>query len=271
MTMTWKNIETYISVPSAGFLHELYKNREYPWSPLAHLRPAIEQFVAGFSNQGQITADKAIFRNKNNSLKEGSYHILKTEILREDFVDLELCIFISSGTMIEAGAIIKNHTIIEKNCEIRQGAYLRGFCYIGENSVVGHTTEIKNSIFTKHVEAGHFAYIGDSIIGSFVNLGAGTKISNLEFRSLNAKMEDHFPEISFKVEKQNIKTGLSKFGAIIGDGSETGCNSVLCPFVLLEPKCWIMPNFCVTKGVYKKGTIFRYPSIKKTIDGKNFS
>ncbi len=121
--------------------------------------------------------------------------------------------------------------------------------------MVGHTTEIKNSVFIQHVEAGHFAYIGDSIIGSYCNLGAGTKISNLQFRTLKDKKEENFPEIPLVVEGKRFKTGMSKFGAIIGDGGETGCNSVLSPFVLLGPECWIVPNLCVTKGIYPKKSL----------------
>ena len=109
----------------------------------------------------------------------------------------------------------------------------------------------------KHVEAGHFTYIGDSIVGSYVNFGAGTKISNLQFRTLEDKQKEHFPEIPVFYGNKKMASGLSKFGAIVGDGCETGCNSVLCPFVILEPECWIMPNFCVLKGNYKRGTFLR--------------
>lgn len=255
--MSWKNLNNYFNDIPSDFLLDLFKNNEFPWSPLKYLKKNIEDFFLNRSETGSIPAEKEILINKEGSLLEGSYFVSKTSILQTDFVDPELKVFIGAGTFVEAGATIKNHTIIENNCEIRQGAYLRGFTFIGQNSVVGHTTEIKNSIFIRHVEAGHFAYIGDSIVGSYVNLGAGTKISNLEFRSLSAKQKELFPEIKFQFDGVRIDTGLSKFGAIIGDGCETGCNSVLCPFVLLEPKCWILPCFCVVKGIYKKGKILR--------------
>lgn len=255
--MTWKNLSNYIEPVSSKFLQNLFSNVEFPWSPLKKLSAEIEVFFENLSNQGNLNADRKVLRNKDGSLKEGAYFVQQTEVLEDDFIDSDLKILIKAGTLVEAGATIKNHTIIEHNCEIRQGAYIRGFAYIGEQSVVGHTTEIKNSIFSKHVEAGHFAYIGDTIIGSYVNLGAGTKISNLEFRSLTAKQKDQFPEIQLFLDDRRIQTGLSKFGAIIGDGCEIGCNAVLCPFVLLQQKCWIMPNHCVLKGVYKKGSILR--------------
>ncbi len=259
--MTWKNLDNYFDSMPGDFLNSLYKDSPFPWSPLAKLKDQIEISISQLKSQGSLSADRKLLYHDDFSLKEGSYFITSTEVLQRDFVDKELNICIKAGTLVEAGATIKNHTYIENNCEVRQGAYLRGFAYIGEYSVVGHTTEIKNSIFNKHVEAGHFAYIGDTIVGSYVNLGAGTKISNLEFRSLEAKKQEKFPEMFLQVEGERVATGISKFGALIGDGCETGCNAVLCPLVLLEPKCWIMPNHCVLKGVYKKGSILR--SIRK--------
>ncbi len=256
--ITWKSLENYFADVPSEFLRILFKDSQYPWSPLAKLKEQIETTVSEMKNQGSLNADRKLLYNNDFSLKEGSYFFKSTELLENDFVDKELNICIKAGTLIEAGATVKNHTIVENNCEIRQGAYLRGFAYIGEHSVIGHTTEIKNSVFSKHVEAGHFAYIGDTIVGSYVNLGAGTKISNLEFRSLDAKKNDRFPELYLLFKGERIFTGISKFGAIIGDGCETGCNSVLCPLVLLEPKCWIMPNHCVLKGIYAKGSILRY-------------
>lgn len=255
--MNWENLNYYFESYESDFLKDLFKDSDYPWTPISKLTDHIIGYFKGLNNRGNLPANRKILFNADKSFKEGSYFITETKMLESDFIDVELNICIKAGTMIEAGSTIKNHTIIENNCEIRQGAYLRGFAYIGEQSVVGHTTEVKNSIFSKHVEAGHFAYIGDSIIGSYVNLGAGTKISNLEFRSLDAKKNELFPEIRFQAEKKMISTNLSKFGAIIGDGCETGCNSVLCPFVLLGPKCWVMPNFCALKGFYKKGSILR--------------
>ncbi len=255
--MSWEDLSNYFDNIPSGFLQNLFEGSEYPWSPIKKLPASIEAYFDGLSDQNSLSARRNVLYENDGNLKEGAYQIKETEILKEDFIDTELKIQIKAGTLVESGATIKNHSIIENNCEIRQGAYIRGFVYIGEQSVVGHTTEIKNSIFSRHVEAGHFAYIGDTIIGSYVNLGAGTKISNLEFRSLKAKQTDHFPEITLFINNERISTGLSKFGAIIGDGCEIGCNAVLCPFVLLQQKGWVMPNYCVLKGVYKKGSILR--------------
>ena len=265
--MDWNNLSTYFENIPKGFVSDLVVDSEFPWSPLQHLRMHIKTFFSNRLATGNIEGDKTVLTGIDGKLIEGAYFITRTSILTEPFVDLELKIYIGAGCLLEAGSTIKDHSIIEDRCEVRQGAYIRGCVFVGEGSVVGHTTEMKNSVFIRHVEAGHFAYIGDSIVGSYVNLGAGTKISNLEFRSLNAKKNEEFPEIPFKVGRERVQSGLSKFGAIIGDGCETGCNSVLCPFVLLEPKCWVMPCHCVTKGIYSKGSILR-PGRSKT---KSFS
>jgi hypothetical protein len=255
--MSWQNLDTYFGLRQPVFLENLFREAEFPWTPLAGLSEAIEAFFVGQSDQGRLSAVKQKLAKPGADHWEGAYFVQSSVFLERDFVDTELRIAIAAGTFVEAGATIKDHTIIAECCEIRQGAYIRGNVFVGPNSVLGHATEIKSSILIHHVEAGHFAYIGDSIIGSFVNLGAGTKISNLEFRSLEAKQENRFPEIIAMVENRRYKTGLSKFGAVIGDGGETGCNSVLCPFVLLGPKSWVMPNICVYKGFYPKGSIIR--------------
>ncbi len=255
--MAWDKYQTYFEDLPDEFLIKLFADCEFPWSPIGRLHGAIVDFITDKTSKNECKAKRKLLYNKEGSFLEGSYHILESEILKDDIIDTELKIFIGAGTLLEAGATIKQNTIISNHCEVRQGAYLRGNTYVGAHSVVGHTTEMKNSIFIQHVEAGHFAYIGDSIVGSYVNLGAGTKISNLQFRSYEAKKKNLFSEIPFFHNQQTIQTGLSKFGAIIGDGCETGCNSVLCPFVLLGPECWIMPNYCVVKGVYKRRTLFR--------------
>jgi len=255
--MDWKNLDRYFENVPDGFISSLLADSEFPWSPLARLKQRISNQFSNLVASGNLQADRTVLLDSQGHMHEGAYYIMRTTRLSEPFVDPELCISIGVGSLVEAGATIKDHTIIEHNCEIRQGAYVRGSVFIGQGSVVGHTTEIKNSVFVRHVEAGHFAYVGDSLVGSYVNLGAGTKISNLEFRSLDAKKNEVFPHIPFRVGRESIKTGISKFGAIIGDGCETGCNSVLCPFVLLEPRCWIMPCQCVVQAIYGKGSVLR--------------
>lgn len=156
---------------------------------------------------------------------------------------------IGEGTVVEPGAFITGPTIIGKNTQVRQGAYIRGSVLVGDNCVVGHTTEIKNAIMLNGAKAGHFAYIGDSILGNEVNLGAGTKLANLKFQKLT-------PLINITIEDRIYQTNLRKFGGILGDGTETGCNSVIGPGVLLGPKSIVYPNVTV-KGYYPANSIIK--------------
>jgi len=165
-----------------------------------------------------------------------------------------LGVFLDTGTVLEPSAIIKGPALIGKGCEIRQGAYLRGNVVIGDHCVIGHNTEIKNSILMNHTEAGHFNYIGDSILGSYVNLGAGSRLANLEFRSPADKRDVLFPRILIEVEGEEIHTGRSKFGAVLGDYVEIGCNAVLSPAVLMGKESWVYPNVTVPKNYYPPQT-----------------
>lgn len=149
---------------------------------------------------------------------------------------------IGKGVTIEPCAFIKGPAILEDHVEIRHGAYLRGSCFIGPESVVGHDTEVKNSIFLRGAKAGHFAYIGDSILGSNVNLGAGTKLANFRFTS---------GPVRIKIKKILVDTGLKKLGAILGDGVQTGCNTVCNPGTIIGPKAVVYPNTTAGPGIYE--------------------
>jgi bifunctional N-acetylglucosamine-1-phosphate-uridyltransferase/glucosamine-1-phosphate-acetyltransferase GlmU-like protein len=155
-------------------------------------------------------------------------------------------IYIGKGTVIEPGALIKGPTIIGNNTEVRQGAYIRGDCLIGDRCVVGHTTEVKTSILLNDAKAGHFAYVGDSILGNHVNLGAGTKLANLKIIDVEMKL---------RIEGEVYKTGLRKLGAILGDHVETGCNSVTSPGTLLGKGSLVYPCLNVPGGYYPKRSI----------------
>lgn len=157
-------------------------------------------------------------------------------------------IYIGEGSVVEPGALIKGPTIIGRNTEVRQGAYIRGLCLLGDRCIVGHATEMKNAVMLNRVTAGHFAYIGDSILGSDVNLGAGTKLANLKIIG---------SEIVLKINGKIYKTGLRKFGAILGDSVETGCNSVTSPGVLMGRKSIVIPNATVLGGYHPPRAIIR--------------
>lgn len=155
-------------------------------------------------------------------------------------------IFVGPGSVVEPGALIKGPTIIGGYSDIRQGAYIRGHCLVGDRCVVGHTTEIKHSVMLDGAKAGHFAYIGDSILGNRTNLGAGTKLANL-------KMVD--TPIAVKIDGKRHDTGLRKFGAVLGDETETGCNSVTNPGTLLGRRCLVYPAVSVRGGYYRDHTV----------------
>jgi UDP-N-acetylglucosamine diphosphorylase / glucose-1-phosphate thymidylyltransferase / UDP-N-acetylgalactosamine diphosphorylase / glucosamine-1-phosphate N-acetyltransferase / galactosamine-1-phosphate N-acetyltransferase len=142
-------------------------------------------------------------------------------------------IHIGAGTVVEAGAYICGPCWIGKDCQVRHGAYLRGDLVTGDRCVIGHATEVKGSIFLDGAQAAHFAYVGDSILGNRVNLGAGTKLANLRF--------DH-GEVSIQHEGHQLATGRRKLGALIGDGAQLGCNCVAAPGTILGREVWVYPN-----------------------------
>ena len=155
-------------------------------------------------------------------------------------------IIIGPGTTVEPGAFIKGPAIIGSHSEIRQGAYIRGDCLVGNGCVVGHTTEMKGSIMLDGAKAAHFAYVGDSILGKDVNLGAGTKLANLKMIA---------GSIIVTADKKRYDTGRRKLGAILGDHTETGCNSVTSPGTLMGPSSIVYPGVSVPGGYYPGRTI----------------
>jgi UDP-N-acetylglucosamine diphosphorylase / glucose-1-phosphate thymidylyltransferase / UDP-N-acetylgalactosamine diphosphorylase / glucosamine-1-phosphate N-acetyltransferase / galactosamine-1-phosphate N-acetyltransferase len=188
-----------------AFAHNgVFKNCEYVWQALSNIEVYLRELKLG---------------------------VLETQIPEGTFLANSETISIGEGTVIEPGVFIKGPCIIGKNCQIRQGAYFRGNVIIGDNCVVGHTTELKHSILLNHAKAAHFAFIGDSIIGNDVNLGAGVKCANLRL--------DGTP-IMVREKDSVLPTGLRKFGAIIGDLCQIGCNVVLNPGTIFgkESRCF---------------------------------
>lgn len=138
-------------------------------------------------------------------------------------------IAIDTGTVIEPGAYIEGPVVIGKDCHIRHGAYVRGNVLTGNQCVIGHCTEVKHSIFLNGAKAPHFNYVGDSILGNHVNIGAGVICANFRLDQ---------GEVIVEVDGEIYKTGMTKFGSILGDGSQLGCNSVTNPGVLLRKKTY---------------------------------
>jgi NDP-sugar pyrophosphorylase family protein len=175
------------------------------------------------------------------------HHKIEVEIPTSSFIKGENFISIGKGTVIDPGVFIQGPCIIGEDCEIRHGSFLRGNVILGNRCVIGNGAELKNTILMDGVSAAHLCYLGDSILGSHVNIGAGVKCANLRLdRS----------EISIIIDGQKVNTGLKKLGAILGDEVQVGCNAVLNPGTVVGKKTIIHPLLNVG------GTIPPYSQVK---------
>lgn len=177
----------------------------------------------------------------------GSGPVLKGKISPQAVIEGR--VYVAEGAEVGPTAFIQGPTWIGPDAEVRHGAFIRGKAYIGPRAVVGHATEVKGSVFLDDAKAGHFAYVGDSVLGRDVNLGAGTKLANLKLRGNEVRVRTPGGQ-------DLAGTGLRKMGAIIGDTAQTGCNAVLSPGTLLLPGTLVMPCFHY-HGTLEKGTAGR--------------
>lgn len=256
----------------------LFKDIEFVWETLSRIKSYIKQIitpnVASLRKDGVVLSRTYVlfrgeviargFKIKHGDATKGELKVFRrgkelkgASVLYAGSVLFDDNISIGEGTVVEPGALIKGPAIIGRNTEIRQGAYMRGNCLIGDRCIVGHTTEIKGSVMLNNAKAGHFAYIGDSILGNNVNLGAGTKLANLKIIG---------SEVNLLIKDKKYKTGLRKFGAILGDDVETGCNVVTSPGTLLGKTSLVYPNTTVMGGYYPDDSIIS--KIKKRLKPK---
>lgn len=156
-------------------------------------------------------------------------------------------VFVGRGTIIEQGAVLKGPAWIGENCQVRSGCYVRENVVVGDGVVLGNSCEFKNCIICDEVQVPHFNYVGDSILGYRAHLGAGAILSNVRL--------DH-REVLVTATDGTIPTGLTKFGAVVGDHSEIGCNAVINPGAVIGRDCIIYPqaNF---RGVLPRGSIVK--------------
>ena len=157
-------------------------------------------------------------------------------------------IAIGPGVRVQPGAFIEGPIWIGRDVVIRTGAYLRGGNWIGDGCIVGANTEIKRAIFLPGARAPHLNYVGDSILGAGVNLGAGSILSNFRHDGR---------EIEIPVGDSRQVTGRRKLGAILGDGVLTGCNCVLHPGVVVGRSSQIYPGVQLRSGVYPAGSLIK--------------
>jgi len=208
-----------------NFQHaELFRDCEYVWEALTKITNYIKSHPVGIYTE---IPDGVTFENEHE-------------------------ISIGEGTKVEAGAYIVGPCIIGKNCEIRRGAYIRGNFICGDNCVVG--SEVKGSIFLNKAKAPHFNYVGDSILGNRVNLGAGTMTANLRFDNRTVRVHH---------DGRYVDTKLKKLGAVCGDLSQSGCNSVMNPGTFLGKGAMVGPGVVATGFIEANHT---YREEKKIID-----
>jgi UDP-N-acetylglucosamine diphosphorylase / glucose-1-phosphate thymidylyltransferase / UDP-N-acetylgalactosamine diphosphorylase / glucosamine-1-phosphate N-acetyltransferase / galactosamine-1-phosphate N-acetyltransferase len=187
-------------------------------------------------------------RDLGSYLRDQKLGRIEVEIPSSVYLVNPSLISIGEGTRIEPGAYIEGPCIIGPRSVIRHGAYIRGDVLTGEECIIGHGTEIKHSILLDRSSAAHLNYVGDSILGNGVNVGAGVKCANLR---LDRRL------ISLRFNGKKVATSLKKLGAIIGDGAQIGCNTVLNPGTVIGRDAVCYPCLNVSGYVPHKATLKR--------------
>lgn len=167
--------------------------------------------------------------------------------LDENYIEISPNVWVHKTTSVAPTAFIGGPCIIGANTEVRHCAFVRESALIGEGCVIGNSVELKNAILFDGVQVPHFNYVGDSILGYKSHMGAGAVTSN--FKS-DASL------VVVKNGDEQIPTGLQKFGAMLGNHVEVGCNSVLNPGTVVGSNTTIYPTSCV-RGVIPENSIFK--------------
>ena len=155
-------------------------------------------------------------------------------------------IWVAKSAKVAPSASLNGPLIIDEDAEIRHCAFIRGSVIVGKNSVVGNSTELKNVILFNTVQVPHYNYVGDSILGYKSHMGAGSITSNVKSDKKNVIVKG----------ESVYETGLKKFGAMLGDRAEIGCNSVLNPGSVIGRDCIVYPTSCF-RGVLPANSIFK--------------
>ena len=205
---------------------ELFSGKTYPWEVL----PEIGDFIKKLGP----TLDPDKFDKVGEDI-----WIAKTVTLP----------YFGEGDNRILSCTLKGPLIIDENTEVRPGAFIRGKVIVGKDCVVGNSTEIKNSVLFNHVQVPHYNYVGDSVLGYFSHMGAGSITSNVKSDKTLVVVKD-------KNEGEEIETGLKKFGAMLGNHVEIGCNSVLNPGTVICPDTNVYPVSCV-RGVIPAHSIYK--------------
>jgi bifunctional UDP-N-acetylglucosamine pyrophosphorylase/glucosamine-1-phosphate N-acetyltransferase len=160
----------------------------------------------------------------------------------EEGVTMKGTVIIGEGTVVKSGTCIEGPCIIGKNCRIGPHAFIRGATSINDDCHIGHCSELKNSIIMKGTKIPHFNYVGDSVVGSECNFGAGTKIANLRHDHANVKV-------------CGKDTRKKKFGAVIGDGVQFGINCSINVGTMIGSNAWFAPNTYVAGCIGENASI----------------
>lgn len=167
--------------------------------------------------------------------------------LGEDYEEMHANVWVHKTANVFPSAYLGAPCIIGPQTEVRHCAFIRGSALVGANCVVGNSVELKNVILFDGVQTPHFNYVGDSILGTLSHMGAGSVTSNV-------KSDKRF--VVVHTGHEDIETGLFKFGAMLGDGVEVGCNSVLNPGTIVCRNSNIYPTSCV-RGVVPPDSIWK--------------
>lgn len=195
------------------YLVELFKNSEYPWEMLPQIKDYIKKLIEeGISGYKEISKD----------------------------------VFVGENVKIYPTATIEGPTIIGSGTEVRPGAFIRGSVITGENCVIGNSTELKNCVLLNNVQVPHYNYVGDSVLGNYAHMGAGSICSNL--KSDKKAVVIHADD--------DYETGLRKIGGILADHADIGCGCVLNPGTIIGKNTSVYP-LTALRGVFPADCIVK--------------
>ncbi len=167
--------------------------------------------------------------------------------LGDDYTEVSSQVWVHKTATVAPTAFLGAPCIIGANTEVRHCAFIRGSALVGENCVIGNSVELKNVILFDNVQVPHYNYVGDSILGYKSHMGAGSVTSNVKSDKTLVTVKDG---------EASMETGLKKFGAMLGDFVEVGCNSVLNPGTVIGRNTSIYPTSCV-RGVVAEDSIWK--------------
>ena len=168
---------------------------------------------------------------------------------KDEYTEVSEHVWVHKTAHVFPSAYLGAPCIIGPNTEVRHCAFIRSSALVGADCVVGNSVELKNVILFDHVQTPHYNYVGDSILGYYSHMGAGSITSNVKSDKQLIVVHDRF-------NNENIEIGLKKMGAMLGDHVEVGCNSVLNPGTVIGRNCRVYPTSCV-RGVIPENSIWK--------------